>query len=202
MSEENKVAKGWKPQRYTKIFAADQEEITRQFCGIHGSKIFAIWVRLNSAGFNSAGKFFPEPTWDLHLATGLDNKTIYQSIKRLESASFIEVIREKKPGNSLNEINQFRLLRGASTCGKNNDKYPQEACGKKDENFPTSSLTITKEGGLQSQPPNSLDDSIKKKTHGRRSLFANSGDSENPANAKAVAGTEEQTAGGKADHGQ
>lgn len=197
----------WQPKRYAKIFAPDQEEITRQNGGALGSGAFSVWVRLNTAGYNSNGKFFPEPTSDLKFATGLSRNTIFQAVKLLENMKFIEVRREKKSGSTQNEINQFRILRNIAAIKPPSAKSELSHSVKSElppsanfqrskpcQNLHPSSLVPTIKEEALSRPPPFMDRNLlKSNTRKRQDFFSESaGAFKGPASEKSVVSKSEE----------
>lgn len=203
-TDKTKSQGNWKPRRYARIFVADMEEITEAAeGGVFGTKYFAVWCKLCFSGYNSHGNFFQESLYAISKPTGLDKKTIRKAIHFLELNKFIEVKKGGKTSAGLNESSHFRLLRnifpkaeknkskGTRPEGNNSENIPTEPEGNNEplhdaENSPVFTTT-TKEGGLQSQPPNSLDGRSKKPTSKRRDFFsASAGIFKNPASEKSA----------------
>lgn len=162
MTEEKKVE--WKPKKYARIFASDQEEIFERLGDIQGEKAFVIWFRISLAAVNANSEFFPVSTQAMQRGTGYSRNTIFKAVKNLEQIGFMEVVRKKKDGQSQNEINQFKLLRGSAKNSKKiepplvQDPGSDSRCKipvQKVDGFlhPSSLSTNIKEGGLRPTSP-------------------------------------------------
>ena len=165
----------WKPTRYARIYAVDQELITRKTdgAGVFSTKYFSVWSKLNFSGYRASGKFFQESLFNIQTATGLDKKTIRQAIRFLKENDFIAVKDGERDSLGLKSPSLFKLLRnlseqtgksdnpGTSQREKTSDNFPLEPEGKKETPHDTEISPVfinnTKEGGLpKPSPPNSL----------------------------------------------